>query len=415
MTAASPTDRPGNIGVIKLLTYMMFMMFAMTTDSVGVIIPSVIQEFDLGMTAAGSFHYATMSGIALAGLMLGFLADSLGRKRAIILGLALFAVTAFLFAVGQSFGFFVMLMFLSGAAIGVFKTAALALIGDISTSTRSHTATMNTVEGFFGVGAIVGPAVVAALLASGASWKWLYVIAGGLAVVLIATASAVRYPRPVVAQQKPADLKATLAMMGNPYALAFSLGTMLYVGVETAIYVWMPTLLADYRGPAILIATYALSIFFVLRAAGRFLGAWLLGRFAWTTVLVASSLGILICFAGALAGGRGAAVWLLPLSGLFMSVIYPTLNSKGISCFPKVQHGAVAGVILFFTCVSAVLSPLAMGAVSDTFGGAQYGFVLATGFALVLFVALLLNRLYDPSAARLALNDDRDYEAASAG
>ena len=72
-------------------------------------------------------------------------------------------------------------------------------------------------------------------------------------------------------------------------------------------------------------------------------------------------------------------------------------------------------MILFFTCVSAVLSPLAMGAVSDTFGGAQYGFVLATGFALVLFVALLLNRLYDPSAARLAVNDDRDYEAASAG
>ncbi|TPW02753.1 MAG: major facilitator superfamily protein, partial [bacterium] len=306
MSPTSPTDRPGNIGVIKALTYLMFLMFAMTTDSVGVIIPRVIQEFDLGMTAAGSFHYATMSGIALAGLMLGFLADSLGRKRAIILGLALFALTAFLFAVGESFGFFVLLLFLSGAAIGVFKTAALALIGDISTSTKSHTATMNTVEGFFGVGAIIGPAVVAALLASGASWKWLYVIAGGLAVMLIATASAVRYPKPAASKHKAADLKATLAMMGNPYALAFSLGTMLYVGVETAIYVWMPTLLADYRGPALLIATYALSIFFVLRAAGRFLGAWLLGRFAWTTVMVVSSLAILICFAGALAGGQGA-------------------------------------------------------------------------------------------------------------
>jgi fucose permease len=410
MSSTSPTDRSNNISVIKALTYLMFLMFAMTTDSVGVIIPRVIQEFDLGMTAAGSFHYATMSGIALAGLMLGFLADSLGRKRAIMLGLALFALTAFLFAVGQSFGFFVLLLFLSGAAIGVFKTAALALIGDISTSTKSHTATMNTVEGFFGVGAIIGPAVVAALLASGASWKWLYVIAGGLAVVLIATAGAVRYPKPAASRQKPADLKATLAMMGNPYALAFSLGTMLYVGVETAIYVWMPTLLADYRGPAILIATYALSIFFVLRAAGRFLGAWLLGRFAWTTVMVVCSLAILICFAGALVGGQGAAVWLLPLSGLFMSVIYPTLNSKGISCFPKAQHGAVAGVILFFTCISAVLSPLAMGAVSDLFGGARYGFVLATGFAVVLFVVLLLNRHFDPSAARLARNDDDEYE-----
>ena len=67
-------------------------------------------------------------------------------------------------------------------------------------------------------------------------------------------------------------------------------------------------------------------------------------------------------------GGTELAVYLLPLSGLFMSVIYPTINSKGISCFPKSEHGAVAGVILFFTCVSAALGPLAMGAVSDAMG-----------------------------------------------
>ena len=34
--------------------------------------------------------------------------------------------------------------------------------------------------------------------------------------------------------------------------------------------------------------------------------------------------------------------------------MYPTINSKGISCVPKAEHGAAAGVILFFTCVSAV-------------------------------------------------------------
>jgi len=53
---------------------------------------------------------------------------------------------------------------------------------------------------------------------------------------------------------------------------------------------------------------------------------------------------------GAMFGGPDATVYLLALSGLFMSVIYPTLNSKGISCFPKAEHGAIAGVILFFTC-----------------------------------------------------------------
>lgn len=409
MANATTVETPLNTGLIKGLTYMMFMMFAMTTDSVGVIIPEVIKQFDLGMTAGGAFHYASMAGIALAGIALGFLADRLGRKTAIILGLALFSLCAFLFAAGQDFGFFVALLFVSGAAIGVFKTAALALIGDISTSTKSHTATMNTVEGWFGVGAILGPAVVAWLLASGASWKWLYVMAGGLSLALIATALLVRYPRTVKTAAPPADLKATLGMMRDPYALAFSLGTMLYVGVETAIYVWMPTLLAGYEGPVVLLAAYALSVFFVLRAAGRFLGAWMLNRFRWTTVLVTASLMIFACFLGSALLGREAAVWLLPLSGLFMSVVYPTLNSKGISCFAKIQHGAVAGVILFFTCISAVLAPLAMGAISDVFGGPQYGFILATVLAGILFAALVANAVLDPAKARLAQFDDSQY------
>lgn len=410
-TTAQTEGGTRNVGLIKLMTFLMFMMFAMTTDSVGLIIPEVIKEFGLGMTAAGSFHYATMGGIALAGLFLGFLADRLGRKRTIMLGLSLFALNSFLFAVGHQFLFFVGLLFISGLAIGVFKTGALALIGDISTSTRSHTATMNTVEGFFGVGAIIGPAIVAQLLLRGASWKWLYVIAGGLCAVLIITAFFIRYPTRTQ-QVETVNLKASLSLMGHPHALAFSTLAMLYVGVEAAIYVWMPTLLAGYAGPWPLVATYALAIFFVLRAGGRFLGAWLLNRFNWTTVMSLASGAILICFAAAMVGGISIAAIALPLSGLFMSVIYPTLNSKGISGFKKAQHGAAAGVILFFTCVSAVLAPLAMGAVSDLFGGAKAGFALATVFAALLFIALLANQIWDPSAKVLKSLDEDDYGAA---
>src|SRR4030095_8224173 len=126
---------------------------------------------------------------------------------------------------------------------------------------------------------------------------------------------------------------------------------------------------------------YALTIFFVLRAAGRFLGAWFLRKLSWSTVLVAFAAAILCCFAGSLYGGPDHAVYLLPLSGLFMSVLYPTLNSKGISCFPKSQHGVAAGVILCFSCTAAALGPLAMGATSDAFGDVRYGFFLSTRFA----------------------------------
>src|SRR3546814_2824512 len=112
----------------------------MTTDSVGTVIPSIIDEFDLGMTAAGSFHYASMSGIGISAIMLGFLADRIGRKWSILIGLALFGITSALFAAGQVFEFFVVLLFISGLGIGIFKAGALALIGDISRSTREHAA-----------------------------------------------------------------------------------------------------------------------------------------------------------------------------------------------------------------------------------------------------------------------------------
>ena len=93
-----------------------------------------------------------------------------------------------------------------------------------------------------------------------------------------------------------------------------------------------------------------------------------------------------------------------------MSVIYPTINSKGISSLPKSEHGAAAGVILFFTCASAVIAPLAMGAISDAMGHPRYGFVLATGFAGLLFLALLLNWLTDPTRAVLERLDFADYK-----
>lgn len=389
----------------------MFMMFAMTTDAVGEIIKEVMKQFNLSMTSAGLLHYGPMTAIALGGILLGFLADKIGRKKTILIGLTLFALNSFLFIIGHTFAFYLALLIVSGLAIGIFKTGALALIGDISASTKQHTSTMNIVEGFFGIGAILGTFLVSYFLTEGVDWKYLYVFAATLCVVLILMALMVKYPQSKQTSDGTASLRVTLKMMKDPYALGFSLGAFLYVAVESAIYVWMPTLLAHYTGNLLMVATYSLSIFFILRAGGRFLGALIMNHFNWTSALVLFSSAIFVCFVGSIVGGIQAAVILLPLSGLFMSVVYPTLNSKGISCFPKSQHGAVAGVILFFTAAGAAIGPLTMGAVSDAFGkDAKYGFVLATVYAGLLMAGLIFNQLYNPTKKRLEALNNSEYQ-----
>jgi MFS transporter, DHA1 family, quinolone resistance protein len=400
MNGSSAGASERNLRLTRALICLMFLTFAMTSDAVGGVIPRIIDEFRLSMKAASAFHYAPMIAIAFGALLLGFLADRLGRKSTIVLGLTLYAVSCFAFAFGHTFGIFVGLLAISGLGISIFKIGGLALVGDATTSTQGHTKLMNTAEGFFAVGSIIGPAVVALLLSHGLSWKWLYVSAAVLCVLLILIAARIDYPE-VPSSAQAASLRNTFWLMKDPYALGFSLLIMLYVAVEVAVYVWMPTYVRAYRGAYAWLPVYGLTLFFVLRALGRFLAVWLLARFSWTAVLAVFGTAIFICFAGAVAGGVEVGAWLLPLSGFFMSMIYPTLNSKGISCFEKSQHGAAAGIILFFTALSAALGPLAMGAISDAYNDPKSGFVLATGFALLLWAGLLVNWWADPAARRL--------------
>lgn len=409
--------RPGKKGIsvalVSALTYAMFFMFAMTTDAVGEIIKIARVDMNLSNTEASAFHWATMIAIAMSGIGLGFLADRFGRKKTIIGGLAMYGFVSALFMTGQSFQLYLTLLFISGLAIGVFKTSALALVGDLASSTDDHTSRMNAVEGFFGVGAITGPLLVVWLTSQGLSWTWLYMIAACLCALMTIAALVTEYPPITGEKQTPASVRHTLSLLGNAHALGFSVAVALYVACEVAVFVWLPTFLEGFTGTgmAMMFAAYAVMIFFVLRALGRFLGAWILRIVDWKLVMMAFTAIIFGCFLASALIGESAAVFLLPLSGLFMSMIYPTLNSKGISCFPKSDHGAVAGLILFFTAASAAIAPLLMAVASDRFGGGdiRIGFVLATGFAGLLFVMGLVNWIANPAAAALKAADQSEY------
>ncbi len=413
VTSAASVERARGYAIVSIVTFAMFFMFGMTTDAVGEIIRLARRELNLSNTEASAFHWATMSAIALSGIFLGFLADRLGHKQTIILGLSIYGVASVLFFAGKSFQVYVALLFVTGLAIGIFKTAALALIGDISSSTEDHTKKMNAVEGFFGIGAIVGPALVVTLDSNGLSWRWLYLFAAALCAAMIAAALLTTYPKSAKPEKAKASVGRSLSLLASPHALGFSFGIAMYVACEVAIFVWLPTFLEGFDGAGLsaFFAAYAVMIFFVLRAAGRFLGVWILDRFDWKIVMLLFTGLIFACFLLSVIGGRNVAVFLLPLSGLFMSMIYPTLNSKGISCFPKHDHGAIAGLILFFTAVSAALSPLAMALISDLFGDGdmRIGFTLATSFAGLLFLAAIANRMFDPARRALAAANESDY------
>ncbi|MGA8313958.1 MAG: hypothetical protein WB755_28295 [Terriglobales bacterium] len=52
-----------------------------------------------------------------------------------------------------------------------------------------------------------------------------------------------------------------------------------------------------------------------------------------------------------------------------------------------------------------------MGAISDAFGDPKDGFVLATSFAAVLFIGLLLNWILNPARSLLQKLDATEHQA----
>jgi len=67
-------------------------------------------------------------------------------------------------------------------------------------------------------------------------------------------------------------------------------------------------------------------------------------------------------------------------------------------------------VILFFTCAAAALGPWPWGLSATHSAIRNMGFVLATVFAALLFVGLLLNWMYNPARERLVKLDSSEYQ-----
>src|SRR5580765_5118342 len=94
-----------DLSIIKWLTFFMFMMFAMTTDSVGVIIPEVIKEFHLRISPQHDSGRSLPLRCYVRDRICRFLPRLPCRqdrkKKSIILGLVLFALNSYMFSVGR--------------------------------------------------------------------------------------------------------------------------------------------------------------------------------------------------------------------------------------------------------------------------------------------------------------------------
>ncbi|WP_202129160.1 MFS transporter [Pseudarthrobacter sp. ATCC 49987] len=170
---------------IVVLCFVIALLDGFDTQSIAFIGPAIAEDFGLQATDMTWVITASTVGMCVGAMSLGTFGDRIGRKKTILLALALFGVFSLAGAFAQSLEQIVILRFLIGLGMGGATPALLALTAEYSPKSRRGTFMTLVLLGLPG-GALLGGLVAAAWLPV-MGWRGIF-LAGGvlpLAMVLV--------------------------------------------------------------------------------------------------------------------------------------------------------------------------------------------------------------------------------------
>ena len=155
-------------------------------------LPQLMEEFNITKVQGGALGTWTLAGMAIGGMIGGWLADRLGRVRTISWTMILFSVGTALLVFVQNYEQFVVIRFISSLGLGAEYVVVNMLMAEY-VPTNKRTTVLGTIQAGWSVGYLVATLLAGAILPA-FGWRPLFLIA--LLPVLIAIYMRFTIPEP---------------------------------------------------------------------------------------------------------------------------------------------------------------------------------------------------------------------------
>jgi fucose permease len=325
----------GSPRLLLAVALLAFVSLGLPDAVLGVAWPSIRRTFDLPLSQLGALLASAMAGYLVSAFCSGALVARFGVGR-LLLGSSLTMVISLLgYAAAPSWPVMVALGVLTGLGAGAIDAGVNAFA-----ALRFSPRTVNWLHASYGVGAALGPILLASLMAAGWGWRWGYgLIAAALASLTACFAltrqlwSAARAttdiaPDPTAAPVAEAAAVGTVAALRRPPVQLSLLVFFVYTGLEATAGHWSYSVLTESRGMATGAAATAVAFYWAGLTAGRILSGALARRYSPGSLLRAGLVGSPLAAAVLwLAPGRPGALLALALLGLAFAPVFPLLIS----------------------------------------------------------------------------------------
>ena len=417
MNATAVTAAPSSLTAFWTLARVPFRRDALLAAALGwmldsmdvmlysMVIPAIQQDLHMSSATAGLILSATLLAAAAGGIAFGFLADRLGRTRALSLSILVYCLFTGLCALVQTVPQLAVCRILLGLGMGGEWAAGAALVAE-TWPTEHRAKALALVQSAWAIGYALAAAVVA-LVQPRLGWRPVFLVGLLPAIVALWIRRRVREPEAWNSARSAPQVPTRLLFRGDLGRRTLIITAMNACSLFAwwGLFAWVPSFLAlpIARGGHGLDIVHTAS-FTILMQLGTFLGYTSFGLLAdrfgrrgtyVTFLLVAAAL--VPCYA--LARSPAALLLLGPLVGFWGTGYFSGFSVIASEAFPTALRGRALGFAYNLGRIASAAAPFLVGYLADT-RGIAFGLLLtSSGFLVAGLIATRLRAEWAASAS----------------
>jgi fucose permease len=405
---------------IKISLFLNYFVFAILLNCVGVVMLQMQLNFGVTKADASLLEGFKDLPIAIAAFIFASFLPKIGLKKSMLIALALVTIVCCIIPFADAFWYFKLLFFVIGVSFALIKVSVFSTIGLLTNNQKEHGSFMNFLEAVFMCGVMLGGFVFSFFVndADPKSREWLdiYWIIGALsfiAFLLLFFTKLDENEAKIENTSLEKDFKDMIGMIVKTLIIVFILSIFFYVMIEQSFSTWMPTFYKEILHAPTSLAVQAGSILAGATFLGRLLSGFVLLKVKWIhflsfcLVIIGAIVLIVMPLAkNIIIESTATMTWfnapfvlyLLPIMGLFLAPIYPTLNSTILSSLPKHMHSSMSGLIVVFSALGGTIGSIITGHVFEAFGGTTAFYFALIPITLIFILLWVLNSMLSKNA-----------------